>query len=443
MTSTLHPLFDTDSYKISHWQQYPPGTDGTYLYLESRGGVYLQTLFFGLQYILKQYLCNPFTQEDVQKAARLYANHRLPFNLPGWQYMLDTYGGYLPVKIHAVPEGTVSPTKSILMTVESTDKNCFWLPGWLETTLMRVWYPTTVATVSYDLRRVFNDAFTRASDSLDGAKYSLHDFGSRGVSSQESAGIGGLAHLVSFRGTDTTAALLVAEEFYQQPVEIPAGYSIPASEHSTMTAWGRLREVDAYLNMQITYGPKGVYAVVADSYNYRNAVENLLCGALKNAVQASGATIVIRPDSGDPLEVIRWTLGMLEAHYGSTSNSKGYRVLKNARIIYGDGMTPELIQTCLQEVVNLGYAPETVTYGMGGGLLQKVNRDTQRFALKCSEILIRGKSIPVQKSPVSDRSKASRAGRFDPVEHGLQKVFENGKLLVEDSLENVRRRVRL
>jgi nicotinamide phosphoribosyltransferase len=218
-------ITNTDSYKFSQYNQYPEGTTNVYSYVESRGGVWKQTVFFGLQIFLKEYLCNPITKEDIDLGELIATAHGVPFNREGWEYILREHNGYLPVRIKAVPEGFVIPVKNVLATVDSTDSKCNWLTSYVETALLRaIWYPTTVSTNSYESKRIIHDYLVKTGDpSL--IDFKLHDFGARGVSSFESAGIGGLAHLVNFRGTDTVTALLYGREYYNINM---AGFSIAA-----------------------------------------------------------------------------------------------------------------------------------------------------------------------------------------------------------------------
>jgi nicotinamide phosphoribosyltransferase len=296
-------ILNTDSYKVSMFKQYPAGTTGVYSYIESRGGRYDRTVFFGLQAFIKEYLLEPITQTDIDVADEILTAHGEPFNRAGWQYILDKHAGFLPVVIRAVPEGTVVPVKNVLATIENTDPECFWLTTWLETALLRaVWYGTTVATQSYTIKQVILDYLERTGDPTT-IDFKLHDFGARGVSSLESAGIGSAAHLVNFMGTDTITGVLFAREYYNAGI---AGFSIPAAEHSTITSWGRDGEVDAYRNILNNFAkPGSIVAIVSDSYDIYNAVENLWGGELRQQVIDSGATVVIRPDSGDPVEVNR------------------------------------------------------------------------------------------------------------------------------------------
>ena len=453
-------ILNTDSYKVSMFNQYPVGTTGVYSYIESRGGRYDRTVFFGLQAFIKEYLLEPITQADIEIAEEILTAHGEPFNRKGWQYILDKHGGFLPVVIRAVPEGTVVPVKNVLATIENTDPECFWLTTWLETALLRaIWYPTTVATQSWHIRQLILNYLERTGDPnlID---FKLHDFGARGVSSLESAGIGGAAHLVNFMGTDTISGILFAREYYNAGV---AGFSIPAAEHSTITSWGRDGEGKAYENMVKQFGKSdSILAVVSDSYDIFNAASKLWGEDLRQLVIDSGATVVIRPDSGDPVEVNRRLVEILGEKFGYTVNSKGYKVLNHVRIIQGDGINYQAIVDILTALTELGYSADNIAFGMGGALLQQVDRDTQKFAMKASSVCINGQWISIAKDPVTDPGKKSKAGRvtlwksgselISSVEqpHGwhdhsvgefhevLETVFENGVLVKEINFDQVR-----
>jgi len=272
----MNPILLTDSYKYSHYKQYPPGTTKVYSYFESRGGDFDETLFFGLQYIIKKYMTTPITQIDIIEAREIIDAHMGPdlFNLEGWQHILEEHDGYLPLEIKAVPEGTLVPFRNVLMTVENTDPECYWLTNFMESLLVQVWYPMTVATLSHEMKKIILGSLRRSGDpSL--IDFKLQDFGFRGVSSVESAAIGGLAHLVNFKGTDTIQALIAARDYYDEPM---AGFSIPAAEHSTIISWGRDNEAEAFKNMLQQF-PSGLVAVVSDSYDIMDAC-NFLWGKL-------------------------------------------------------------------------------------------------------------------------------------------------------------------
>ena len=450
-------LLDTDSYKGSHWLQYPSDLTAMGAYLESRGGENPATLFFGLQMLLQDTLTRPVSQSDLEEAAELWNGHGLPFNRAGWQRLVDVHGGLLPLRIRAVAEGSRVPCHQVLMTVESTDPQLAWLVTWVETLLLRLWYPITVATRSWALRQLLQEALAHSADDP-GAEllFRLHDFGSRGVSSHQSAAIGGLAHLIAFRGTDTVAALVAGRRYYDCPM---AGFSIPAAEHSTILAWGQEHELEAYRTMLNRFArPGAVLAVVSDSYDLWHAVDHLWGEALRQQVMDSGATVVIRPDSGDPLTIVPELLRRLEARFGSQVNRKGYRVLNHVRVIQGDAITIETLPLVLQAVMAAGFSAENVAYGMGGGLLQRLNRDSQQFAYKISWVERSGRILPVQKSPITDPTKTSKAGVLDLIRSGgqyrtvvlpspgrhpdsvLETIYENGELLHRSSLDDVRQR---
>ena len=332
--------------------QYPPGTTGVYSYIEARGGRFPITLMFGLQAYIKNYLLTPVTMKDIDEAEVMWKAHGLPFNRSGWEYIVSKHGGLLPVRINAVPEGTVVPYKNVLCTVENTDPECFWVTTWLETSLLRaIWYPTTVSTQSKTLKNIIKGYLEETGD-VELLPFKLHDFGARGVSSLESAGLGGAAHLVNFMGSDTMSGVLLAREFYNADI---AGYSIPASEHSTITSWGKTHEVDAYRNMVTQFGQKGkTLAVVSDSYDIYNAVRTLWGEELRAEVVASGATVVIRPDSGDPKTVCSSLVDILGEKFGYTVNGKGFKVLNNVRLIQGDGVNEETIRAICDDFKSKG-----------------------------------------------------------------------------------------
>ncbi|MEC5406295.1 nicotinate phosphoribosyltransferase [Paraburkholderia sp. MPAMCS5] len=460
-----NPILNTDSYKASHYLQYPPEASAMFSYIESRGGRYERTVFFGLQILLKTYLCRPVTPPMIDEAKAFFTAHGEPFNEAGWRHIVQQYNGYLPVRIRAVPEGSVVPTHNVLVTVECDDPQVFWLASYLETMLLRVWYPITVATQSWHLRQTIRAYLARSSDDLTQLPFKLHDFGARGVSSAESAAIGGAAHLVSFMGSDTVLGVMAANRYYNESM---AAFSVPAAEHSTITAWGRERETDAYRNMIARFGkPGAIVSVVSDSYDLFAALK-AWGTELKQAVLDAGGMLVIRPDSGDPRTIVLYTLRALAASFGSTVNSKGRRVLNNVRVIQGDGVNPDSLEAILAAMDDAGFATDNIVFGMGGALLQQIDRDTQRFAMKCSAIRLGDAWHDVSKEPVTDTAKRSMKGRLTLLrnrrtgeyrtaalplaqvkhaatdeadwEDAMVTVFDSGALLVDASLSEIRAR---
>lgn len=448
----------TDSYKVSHARQYPPGTSNVYSFFESRGGRYPTTTFFGLQYYLHRYLEGAVvTEADIDEAREMFTAHfgnTSLFNEAGWRRIIEVHGGRLPVRIKAVPEGLTVPTGNVLMTIENTDPELPWLTNYLETMLVQVWYPTTVATQSRAMRGQILSALEKSGDPA-GIGFKLHDFGYRGSTSQESAAIGGAAHLVNFLGTDTFAAVKLLRDYYHEPM---AGFSIPAAEHSTITSWGRDHERDAFANMLTQY-PKGLVAVVSDSYDIWNACKNLWGRELREQVLERDGTLVVRPDSGPLPYTVVEVVDSLAHAFGSSVNSKGYRVLDpHVRVIQGDGITATSLPMILEALMSAGYSADNLAFGSGGGLLQQVDRDTQRFAFKCAAVTVDGVDRDVSKDPVTDPGKRSKAGRMklirtdngyktvrlsEPGDDVLELVFENGMVTRDEKLANIRTRALL
>lgn len=446
-------ILNTDSYKASHWVQYPKGTEQVYAYVESRGGKFDKSLFFGLQLWLKKYLSKPITVDDVIEAQEFWAAHGEPFNADGWLDIINKHGGYMPVEIKAVPEGTVVGAHNVLATITNTDPKAYWLPSYLETAMLRaLWYPTTVATISWHCKQIIKAAIEKSSDDPSQLAFKLHDFGARGVSSHESAEIGGLAHLVNFMGTDTMEAVVAGRRYYNEKM---AGFSIPAAEHSTITSWTRDGETDAYKNMLHYFAGKDkIVAVVSDSYDIYNATKNIWGGTLRNEVLKSGATVVIRPDSGNALTVPVEIVQSLAQTFGYTINNKGFRVLHpSVRVIQGDGINVDSLPKIIDNLLKAGFAIDNLAFGMGGGLLQHCNRDTLKFAMKTSAVKVNGEWRDVYKDPVGDHGKMSKKGHLAlirengefktvPAPHRsdmLVPVFRDGKLRYEISLETIRR----
>ncbi|QEH09734.1 nicotinate phosphoribosyltransferase [Histophilus somni] len=450
-------ILNVDSYKASHWLQYPKGTEYISYYIEARRESF-DVVMFGLQAFIKEYLLKPICQQDVDEAEIVLKAHGLPFYRDGWQHLIHKHQGYLPLKIEAVPEGTVLPVGNVVCQITNTDPDFFWLVGYLETALLRaIWYPSTVASLSYFCKKQIRQALIKSANDLSGLDFQLHDFGARGASSLETVALGGLAHLVNFKGTDSVSALIAAKRWYNIN-EMPA-FSIPAAEHSTITSWGKDREINAYQNMIECFGGEGkLYSVVSDSYDLWHALEHIWGEKLKDLVIEKGGRLIIRPDSGNPIEIICKTLEILANKFGYILNQKGYKVLPDClRIIQGDGINAQSLPKILDAVMQKGFSAENVNFGMGGGLLQQVNRDTMSWAMKASAICINGQWQEIYKDPITSQSKRSKKGILALVKQGsdwltikqselngqtnqLQTVFFNGKLFIEENLTEIRLR---
>lgn len=340
------------------------------------------------------------------------------------------------------------------MTIENTDDKCYWLTNYLETLLTHVWSSSTVATLSREVKILCKHYLEETSNIMDGLAFMLHDFGFRGVSSVESAGICGAGHLINFQGTDTIRAIEYAMKYYNSEV---CAYSVPATEHSIMTSYGPALELNL-LNDLIDKYPNGILSIVIDSYDYENFIAGVSRDAKAKILARDGKT-VFRPDSGEPVTTTLRVFELLDEVFGSSVNSKGYKVLNpKIGVLWGDGIDYMGIRNILHALKESGWSAENIVFGMGGGLLQKVNRDTQRFAFKCSAQKRDGEWFDIYKKP-KDVSKMSKRGKqylykidgahgsgfqttneIDPEKEDLLKtVFENGELLIDYSFDEIRR----
>lgn len=452
----------TDSYKITHHYFYPKGTKKIYSYLESRvGAEFNKTIFYGLQYIIKKYLeGKAVTQEKIDEADNLMRTHLGEgiFNREGWQYILDEFDGMLPIEIKAVPEGTPVDVGNVLMTVENTDDKCYWLVNYLESLLLQVWYPSTIATLSAEVRKLANFYLDVTGSDKSNLDFMLHDFGYRGATSTESSMLCGSAHLLSFSGTDTIPALTIPENYYNDSEVY--GFSVQATEHSIMTSLGQDGEIQQTLNV-IENAKNGILSMVIDSYDYRNFLRQAstegseLNDAILKFLSIDGNKVVFRPDSGEPVSTTIDCLNILESGFGSYDTENGYKVFDaNIGLLWGDGLNYHKIRDILFAMKSNGWAAENIIFGMGGGLHSSVNRDTQRNAFKCSAQLRDGQWFDIFKNPL-DSSKKSKTGRFKLIEDDgsfkttsidddgediLRAVFKNGELLIDEKYCDVKLR---
>lgn len=451
-----------DSYKYSHYLQYPKNAVNSYSYAEARSTKeYEETLFFGLQMIWKKYFSEAITIEEVNEAEMYAEAHGVPFNRNGWNKIINKYNGYLPVTIKAVPEGTVVPNKMVLFTVELTnnDKDLVWVPSWLETFLMKVWYTCTVATRSYYVKKMILENAKMTSETPF-VNFTFHSFGDRGSSSTESAALGGVAHLVLFDGTDNFNSLRYANLYMNQDIDKIA-FSIPATEHSTTTSWGKDNEFEMIDNHLETNKGRPLIACVIDSYDTFNFTDKITSGKFKEKIESDNyPKLVLRPDSGYAPDIINEMLNIMEKNgVQFTVNSKGYKTFKNYGLLWGDGINMETMNDILTVLRLRGYSSDNIAFGSGGWLMQQHNRDTLGFAIKCSNITFEdGTEMDVFKDPITDKGKTSKRGKVttyfdrandtfevDLVNDGsmgrpeiLETVIENGKLIKEFTLTEVR-----
>jgi nicotinamide phosphoribosyltransferase len=476
----------SDGYKYSHHKFYGAEMSKMISYMESRGGKFSKTVFYGLQIFLKTYLEGiAITTEEVDEAYEMLGTklgifgRDDVFDRSKFDYIVDKYDGKLPISIKAVPEGTVVDTKNVLFTIESLDPECAWLTNFLESILLQVWYPITVATLSREVKKIvlksFKDCTSYDDDTINFlVDFVLNDFGFRGVSSVQSAKIGGSAHLVNFRGSDTVVASHMIRELYN--TDTIFGLSIPATEHSIMTLKGEEGELEM-MKRVLTQFPTGLVACVSDSYNIFRAVSQYWGQDLIDMILARpsepGNQLVIRPDSGHVLNTLREIFHLLFDKFGYTVNEKGYKVLPpQVRVIQGDGVNLNSIKEIYAMLEEEKISPENLALGMGGKLLQAdIDRDTQNFATKACFAIVDGEERNIIKSPtemdengnITKSFKKSKQGKlklvknedgtyrtvtsmeadYDTVKDELVEVFRMGEILVDWTFEEVREKAKI
>lgn len=404
-------VIDTDFYKTTQPRMYAPTVGGIFSYAESRGGCYEEVVLFGLQGFIKEKLLVPVTKSEVDYAERIISAMGVAFDRSAWDIVVNEYNGYLPFVIKAVPEGMVTPYKNAVVTVECSDKRLFSLVGYLETALLRaVWFPTTIASRSRAIKKQFAKVYKEYADATASSDFAFLDFSARGVESQDASEIGSAAFLTSFLGTDTIAGVAYIYDLYGGEI---TGFSVAATEHSVMCSWGQSHEFDSFSKI-IEDTPDGsIVSVVSDTWNIYQACE-MWC-KLADRIREKNLTLVIRPDSGKPNEVLPKMFGILENGFETVKNDKGYKVFKNLKILWGDGIDEDSLMSVLMIAPNNGFGPEILILGSGGGLMQKVNRDTMQWAFKASAVWRNKAWEGIAKAPITDSGKKSKAGKLELV----------------------------
>lgn len=466
----------TDIYKLGHIEQFPKGTTKVYSYLEARGSTELDGLiFFGLQYILKEYLMRPVLQEDLTDFIAYYkmARGREPteFITGKLQHLVNL--GYLPIEIKALPEGTYIGLKQILMSITNTLDDFYWLPGYLEVILLKVWSMITTATRMFQYKKLaynFWNLTTNDTKFWDYV-YSIIDFGTRGNSSEESAELHSMAFMTCFSGSDCLPVIEPSVKYYNVTLGDPTFMKTsPATEHSVMCAYGKSNELEAFKRMFELY-PDEPVCIVSDTYNLWNVFTNFLV-ELKQTIESRSYFTAFRPDSGNPTLIVLGDknkeegspeyigcLQLLDNVFGHTLNSKGFKVLKHVKIMYGDGITLQCYEEILNGCIDRGFSVENISFGVGS-IMYKNTRDTLGFAFKAVAVVVNGEERHICKDPITDQGKKSKKGYIKLVrnEDGsfttidklsqqneldtwLPIVYKDGKLLVDQSLYQIQSRV--
>lgn len=418
-------LTTADLYKYGHWRQYPEGTNKIYSYFTARGSRIKdvnKVKFFGLRYYLEEYLDRCIFWDHIEDY-KDYVGKSLGESAVTEKILKDLYklesSGALPLEIKALPEMEDYPLQLPLFTITNTDPDYFWLVNFVETLLMRVWYPTTIATISAQLRKTSEWFASKTCDNNAHCPYQFHDFSSRSLHSEEAAGLSGAAHLLNFDGTDSMSGIVLLDKYYK----MRRGSSVSATEHSVMAMYGEDGEFGCFNRLLDLY-PEGILSVVSDTYSYWRTLTDIL-PRLKDRIMARNGTFVVRPDSGNPLEVIigdkdapegsperKGSLQLLWETFGGTTNSKGYKVLDpHIGLIYGDGISPEMGRSILEHMAWNHWASSNIVFGVGGFTYgYGVSRDTFSFAQKATYGEVNGIGRNIFKDPKTDSKKKSAKG---------------------------------
>lgn len=410
-----HPIFATDSYKLSHFYQYDSTITNIYDHYINRGGDNV-VFFDGLDYILKTYLSKPFTYAMKDLLEKYCTHHGVPFNKVGFNKLVAEYNGMLPLTIRAVPQKALYPSKLPLFSVQGNgDPDMVWCAGIVETLLMKVWYPSAVATKAFRVKQILKPYFEKTSKVPEMAiNYAYHNFGARGSATEEQSLVGGMAHLNFFNGTDNFKSVIAHNIFFDSPVD--QFVSIPATEHSTTCSVGKENEyqfVYDHVKWCVDNG-YNLMAAVIDTYNTQELVERITepGSPIRSYLEQHNAKLVLRPDSGDHLEELANIFTILHQNGCLYKNSKDYYTSDVFSVIWGDGTNEDTIKLMSKYWVEvLQGSMDILAFGSGGDLMQNVSRDTHKTAIKASSVLRNGKWVGISKSPIADASKKSLEGR--------------------------------
>lgn len=480
-----------DFYKLSHRKQYPEGTTKVYSTLTPRSNKYApysdEIVWFGLQYFIKEYLIDRFNKDffnkpkkDVVKEYKRLVEYSLGKEYSDTKHIEELHDlGYLPIKISALPEGSLVPMRVPVMTIENTHDKFFWLTNFLETILSTtIWLPTTSATLAYSYRKILNDYAMKTTGSLAGVDFQGHDFSMRGMSSEQSAATSGAGHLLSFKGTDTIPSILFLEKYYNANIEAElVGTSIPATEHSVMCSYGKQNEKELLKHLLENVYPTGIFSVVCDTWDFWKVVTEYL-PELKEVILNRNGKLVVRPDSGNPVDIICGTKakdgntpeekGLVELLYeifGGEVNKDGFKVLDpHIGAIYGDSITLEIAKEICEKLYKKGFATTNVVFGIGSYSYQYATRDSFGFAVKATYAVVNSEERMLFKDPKTDSGiKKSQKGlvvvskdkdhkyiyedgfvnnsEYKIKDNLLRTIFFNGKLLRQTSLSEIREKL--
>lgn len=485
----MSPLIMKDFYKCCHFNQYPEKTTFVYSNFTPRSSRVADTdgvVVFGVQYFLKRYLVDEFNEgffkkskDEVIKKYKRRLDNALGKDSITTKHIEQLHDlGYLPIRIKALPEGSICPLNVPCLTIENTKPDFFWLTNFLETLLSTVlWLPMTSATTAYRYRKLLDEYAKKTSDIPEFVSWQGHDFSMRGMPGVEAACVSGSAHLLSFTGTDTIPAIDFLEEYYFADAESELiGGSVPATEHSVMSMGLKDNEIGTFERIFTKIYPKGVVSIVSDTWDYWKVLTEFL-PKLKDKILNRDGKVVIRPDSSPktPVEIIcgdneaekdspqyKGSVEVLWEIFGGQINSKGYKQLDaHIGLIYGDSITYERAKEICIQLEKKGFASTNVVYGIGSFTYQYVTRDTYGFAMKATYGEVDGEGREIFKDPKTDSGMkksargllavnkvnnkyelTDRVSREKSESGELVEVFNNGRIMKNYSLREIRFRLR-
>lgn len=448
----MNPLLLTDGYKTGHHQQYPKGTTLVYSNFTPRSNKYApkgcdQVVSFGQQMVIqqiheafqKEFFSRPKSEVCGEMKTELSMYLGTDYDVSHFEALHDL--GYLPIAVKALPEGTLVPIKVPVLTIYNTHPDFYWVTNYLETILSNLlWKPMTSATIAHQYRKVLTK-WQEKTDVFRGwfIDWQGHDFSMRGMDSAEAVISSGVAHLTSFLGSDSLPAIYGARKYYNADGMVCG--SVNATEHSVMCAGGKEDEVETFRRLLETY-PKGILSVVSDTWDLWKVVTEHVV-TLKEEILARDGKLVIRPDSGDPVDILcgaweenrlpsgnyektpksgpegKGVIELLWDVFGGTINEQGYKVLdSHIGAIYGDSITIDRADEICRRLEAKGFASTNVVLGIGSFTYQYNTRDTFGFAMKATYVEVDGEGREIFKDPITDDGTKKSAT-------GLLSVFED------------------
>ena len=423
----MNPLLYTDGYKVDHRRQYPNETTLVYSNWtprKSRIEGIDKVVFFGLQYFIKRYLIQEFQENffdkpktEICKKYSRRINNYLGENKVGIKHIEDLHDlGYIPMVIKALPEGVSVPIKVPMFTMYNTLPQFFWLTNYFETLLSTtVWLPCNSATLAKQYRIILDKYAKETSSIPEFVDWQGHDFSMRGMAGLEASIMSSAGHLLSFTGTDTIPTVDFLEEYYNANSDTELiGGSVAATEHSVMCMGTNLGEHETFKRLITEVYPNGIVSIVSDTWDLWKVLTEYLPN-LKQEVLARDGKVVVRPDSGDPVDIIcgnpkgktieesKGVIELLWETFGGITNEKGYKELdSHIGAIYGDSITLDRATQICERLKEKGFASTNVVLGIGSFTYQYNTRDTFGFAMKATYGEVAGKGREIYKDPITD-----------------------------------------